>query len=97
MIRDLKEKAEYASAALSSCGRLSLPKPEGAFYLFPGIDGVTDSFEFATSLLKSEKVAVAPGSAFGNGGEGSVRICYASDFAVLRPGIERFLRFVESA
>ena len=74
---------------------VTLPKPEGAFYLFPAIDGLDDSFDFALNLLKQEHVAVAPGSAFGAGGEGSLRLCFASDMSVLEPAMERMCRFIE--
>ncbi len=53
-----------------------------------------DSFEFALRLLREEQVAVAPGVAFGNGGEGAFRICCAPDMAVLEPALTRLARFV---
>jgi aspartate/methionine/tyrosine aminotransferase len=74
---------------------VAVAKPEGAFYLFPRIDGVEDSFSFVLSLLKETKVAVAPGAAFGNGGEGAVRICFAADISVLEPAMERIRKFLE--
>ncbi len=74
---------------------VSVPHPEGAFYLFPRIEGVVDSFAFAVSLLKEARVAVAPGVAFGNGGEGSIRICCAADRSILEPAIDRLDRFLE--
>jgi aspartate/methionine/tyrosine aminotransferase len=95
LVEQLHERRTFAAAAISSVARVSLPKPEGAFYLFPHIEGVTDSFEFCMQLLEAEKVALAPGSAFGAGGEGSVRLCFASDMSVLEPALERFCRFVE--
>lgn len=95
MVELFHERMSFCSQALSSVGRISLPKPEGAFYLFPRIEGVDDSFDFALRLLREEKVAVAPGNAFGNGGEGSIRICYAPGLEVLEPAMERFVRFVE--
>jgi aspartate aminotransferase len=86
---------DFCYRAISSLKRVQVTRPEGAFYLFPRIDSVTDSFQFALDLLQTEKVAIAPGSAFGNGGEGNIRICYASDFSILEPAMERFCRFVE--
>ena len=76
--------------------RLTLPKPEGAFYLFPRIEGLTDSFGFCHSLLLEKRVGLAPGVAFGAGGEGSVRICYAADRSVLEPAMERLAEFLEN-
>ncbi len=55
---------------------VTVPAPEGAFYLFPKIEGMTDSFDFCKRLLLETNVGLAPGVAFGTGGEGSVRICY---------------------
>jgi hypothetical protein len=73
---------------------VTLPAPDGAFYLFPRIDGLADSFGFCKRLLMEEKVGLAPGVAFGAGGEGSVRICYAADRSVLEPALERLARFL---
>ena len=95
MVELFHERMSFCYSALASVPRISLSKPEGAFYLFPQIEGVQDSFAFALALLKEEKVAVAPGNAFGNGGEGAIRICYAPGMAVLQPAMERFVRFVE--
>jgi aspartate/methionine/tyrosine aminotransferase len=96
LLEQLHERRAFAAAAMSSVARISLPKPEGAFYLFPQIEGMTDSFDFCVQLIKNEKVAVAPGSAFGVGGEGSVRLCFASEMSILEPALERFCRFVEN-
>ncbi|MEZ4658815.1 MAG: pyridoxal phosphate-dependent aminotransferase [Caldilineaceae bacterium] len=90
-----RERMVYCYEALSSVPSITIPKPEGAFYLFPRIEGLDDSFAFALALLKAEKVAVAPGVAFGNGGEGAFLICYAPDMSVLEPAMERIARFVE--
>ncbi|NJN81304.1 MAG: pyridoxal phosphate-dependent aminotransferase [Caldilineaceae bacterium] len=89
MVEQLQERQAFCADALAEMPRVSLPKAEGAFYLFPRIDGVKDSFAFAVDLLKTKKVSVAPGVAFGNGGEGSIRICYAPDMSVLEPAMER--------
>lgn len=94
MVELFDERMSFCYDALSSMPGVSVPKHEGAFYLFPQIEGVEDSFDFAVELLKREKVAVAPGVAFGNGGEGSVRLCCASDFSVLEPAMERMARFL---
>jgi aspartate/methionine/tyrosine aminotransferase len=91
----IQKRVEFCFKVLSSIESISLPQPEGAFYLFPRIEGVTDSFSFALSLLKETKVSLAPGVAFGNGGEGSVRICCASDLSILEPAMERFARFLQ--
>jgi aspartate/methionine/tyrosine aminotransferase len=89
------ERMMFCYNALQSVRSISVPKPEGAFYLFPQIAGVADSFAFALDLLKETKVSLAPGVAFGQGGEGAVRICCAADLSILEPAMERFCRFVE--
>lgn len=71
-------------------------EPRGAFYAFPSIKatGMT-SEEFAERLLKEEKVAVVPGSAFGRSGEGHVRCCYAVSTGEIEEALERMNRFVK--
>ncbi len=71
-------------------------EPYGAFYTFPCIKrfGMT-SDEFATRLLKEEKVAVVPGTAFGDCGEGYLRISYAYSLEDLKKALERIRRFIE--
>ena len=72
-------------------------EPYGAFYMFPGIKsfGMT-SEEFATRLLEKEKVAVVPGTAFGESGEGFIRISYAYSLDDLKEALDRIERFVDS-
>ncbi|MGI9659146.1 MAG: pyridoxal phosphate-dependent aminotransferase [Gaiellaceae bacterium] len=82
--------------ALRAIPGVTVPSPDGAFYLFPRIDGVEDSFEFCRRLLLEWKVGVAPGVAFEEGGEGSIRICYASEPSVLEPALERLDRFIRA-
>ena len=70
-------------------------EPFGAFYVFPCIKefGMT-SEEFATRFLEEEKVAAVPGTAFGDSGEGFLRISYAYSLDRLRLAMERLERFV---
>ena len=70
-------------------------EPFGAFYVFPCIKefGLT-SEEFATRFLQEEKVAVVPGTAFGECGEGFLRISYAYSLENLKEALERFERFI---
>ena len=71
-------------------------EPYGAFYVFPSIKefGMT-SEEFATKLLQEEKVAVVPGSAFGDCGEGYLRISYAYSLDELKEALGRVDRFIQ--
>ena len=71
-------------------------EPQGAFYMFPSIKrfGMT-SDEFATRLLREEKVAVVPGTAFGDCGEGFLRVSYAYSLKSLKEALSRIKRFVD--
>ena len=95
LVEGLKERAEFCAKQLSGLAGVSVPSPDGAFYLFPRVDGLADSFEFALRMLKETHVSVAPGVAFGNGGEGAFRICYAADHSVLEPAMERIVDFLQ--
>ena len=94
MLVRLKENRDFCLAALREMPGVTVPFPEGAFYLFPKIKGLTDSYNFCWRLLHETKVGMAPGVAFGSGGEGSVRICYAAERAILEPAMERLARFL---
>lgn len=94
MLERLKANRDFCIAALQRMPRVTIPKPDGAFYLFPKIDGLRDSFDFCRRLLEQERVGLAPGVAFGAGGEGSIRICYAADRSVLEPAMERLEKFL---
>ena len=96
MVEEFQERRDYCAGMLRTVPGVNLPEPEGAFYLFPQLEGVNDSFEFALDLLRTKRVAVAPGSAFGNGGEGSIRICYAPGMDVLKPAMERICEFIHT-
>lgn len=75
---------------------LSCFEPKGAFYVFPRISdlGMT-SEEFCTTLLTEERVAVVPGTAFGESGEGFVRCSYAYSLESLQEALRRIGRFVD--
>jgi aspartate/methionine/tyrosine aminotransferase len=89
MVARLKTNRDYCLNALQQMPRVTVPRPEGAFYLFPKIEGLIDSFEFCKRLLIETRVGLAPGVAFGTGGESSIRICYAADRSVLEPAMDR--------
>ncbi len=82
---------------LNEFKRIGLPcfEPYGAFYVFPCIKkfGMT-SDEFCTRLLKEEKLAVVPGNAFGDCGEGYIRVSYAYSLENLKAAMERLERFI---
>ena len=94
MLARLKENRDFCLAALRRMPGITVPSPDGAFYLFPKIEGLTDSFAFCRELLEETHVGLAPGVAFGAGGEGSVRICYAAEQGILEQAMERLARFL---
>jgi aminotransferase len=70
-------------------------EPEGAFYAFPSIAHTgLSSMEFAERLLMEERVAVVPGSAFGECGEGYIRCCYATALPLIEEAMTRMARFI---
>ncbi len=72
-------------------------EPRGAFYTFPCIQSTgLSSEEFCDRFLEAERVAVIPGSAFGPGGEGYVRACYAASMRNLAEALERLERFLST-
>ncbi|MEE8167244.1 MAG: aminotransferase class I/II-fold pyridoxal phosphate-dependent enzyme [Candidatus Hydrothermarchaeales archaeon] len=75
---------------------LACLEPKGAFYAFPSIQGTgLSSEEFAEGLLKKEKVAVVPGNAFGDSGEGFLRCAYAASLEEINEAMDRIQRFIK--
>ena len=96
MMRDAyNQRRRFLMNAFREMG-LECFEPFGAFYVFPCIKefGMT-SDEFATRFLKEEKVAVVPGTAFGDCGEGYLRISYAYSIENLKIALDRMKRFIE--
>jgi hypothetical protein len=95
LLARLKENRDFCLAALAKMPGVTVPKPDGAFYLFPKFAGASDSFDFCKRLLLETHVGLAPGVAFGRGGEGSVRICYAADRPILEQAMARLSWFLK--
>ena len=95
MMRDAYDKRRrYVLHELRDMG-LTCFEPYGAFYVFPCIKEFGMSSEdFATKLLQEEKVAIVPGTAFGDSGEGFLRISYAYSLENLKEALGRLRRFV---
>ncbi|HCP60261.1 MAG TPA: pyridoxal phosphate-dependent aminotransferase [Dehalococcoidia bacterium] len=95
MVEDYNRRRMVMVKGLRNIG-LTCFEPKGAFYAFPSIKttGMT-SEEFAEKLLLEEKVAVVPGTAFGQCGEGYVRCCYATSLADINEALNRMGRFVD--
>jgi aminotransferase len=88
------ERLEYAYNRLTAMG-LPVEKPDGAFYLFPSIAAFRmPSFDFALDVVEKAGIALVPGSAFSEYGEGYVRLSYAYSLDVLKEGLDRLERYV---
>ena len=89
------QRRRYLVHAFKEMG-LECFEPEGAFYIFPSIKKFgMSSEEFATKLLSEEKIAIVPGSAFGECGEGYLRVSYAYSIEELKEALGRLERFIK--
>ncbi|MBI3991493.1 MAG: aminotransferase class I/II-fold pyridoxal phosphate-dependent enzyme [Candidatus Omnitrophica bacterium] len=96
MKREYKRRREFIVDGLSKLG-FECIKPDGAFYVFPSIKHTgLDAMEFAQGLLKEQKVAVVPGTAFGRQYEDFIRISYASSFDNLKEALNRMGAFLKN-
>ncbi|HDR4561253.1 aminotransferase [Bacillus cereus] len=91
-----KKRRNFMTTSFNEMG-LTCHLPGGAFYVFPSISSTgLSSAEFAEQLLLEEKVAVVPGSVFGESGEGFIRCSYATSLEQLLEAMKRMERFVEN-
>ncbi|MCX7903488.1 MAG: aminotransferase A [Caloramator sp.] len=94
MREEYKRRRDFVYDRLLNIG-FDIVKPNGAFYLFPSIKKFgLSSLEFATKLLEDKKVAVVPGDAFSQLGEGFIRISFASSMENLKEGLDRIEDFI---
>ena len=94
MRNDYERRRNFVVSRLNEIG-LPCHVPKGTFYAFPNITPTgLKSKEFSLQLLKSKKVAVVPGSAFGNSGEGYVRCCFATGMDKIKEAMDRIEAFV---
>ena len=94
MVAEYDQRRRIMVKGLNDIGLVCF-EPRGAFYTFPSITGTgLSSEEFAERLLVEQRVAVVPGSTFGECGEGYVRCCYATSLAEIEEALERMARFV---
>ena len=96
MKKAYNERRKYLMRAFAELG-MDCFEPYGAFYIFPCIKRFgMSSDEFANRLLQEEKIAIVPGTAFGDSGEGYLRVSYAYSLEDLQKAISRIRRFVDS-
>src|SRR5215510_9764538 len=96
MVERCRSGGELVFQRLSAHPRLTIARPEAAFYAFFAVDGVTDTMAFCKTLAKDFKVGLAPGEAFGPGGQGNVRLCFASGAERLSRGLDRIEAALEA-
>ena len=95
MRHQYKKRRDYVYNRLIQMG-LTVEKPTGAFYLFPYVGNLTDSsFDFAIELVKDAGLAVVPGTAFSEYGEGFLRLSYAYSMETLKEGCDRLEQFLK--
>ena len=96
MVNEYNYRRRYIYRRLLEMG-IECFEPLGAFYIFPDISRFgRDSNTFCERLLQEQKVAIIPGSAFGNCGEGHVRISYAAAFETIEAAMNRLENFISS-
>ncbi len=94
---EYRRRRDELVKSLNAIDGIECLKPQGAFYVFPSIKqlGMT-SFEFCEALLKEKGVAAVPGSGFGPGGEGHIRLSYATSMENIRTALGLIKEFVGS-
>ena len=91
-----RHNAELVMEILGRHPRIRLLRPEGAFYAFPKIEGVTDSLAFALRVLNRAKVGIAPGYTFGPDNGDHVRLCFAIASDRLEEALHRMIKVLDS-
>ncbi|MBN9088669.1 MAG: pyridoxal phosphate-dependent aminotransferase [Reyranella sp.] len=89
MVERCRAGRELVFQRLSANPRVTIARPEAAFYNFFSVDGVSDTMAFCKKLAKEYKVGLAPGEAFAAGGQGNIRLCFASGAERLSKGLDR--------
>ena len=94
LVLRLKGARDHLVQALSALPGVDVHAPEGAMYVFFRLAGASDSLALCKRLVREARLGLAPGSAFGDEGEGFVRWCYACDPARLDEGVRRLREFL---
>jgi aspartate/methionine/tyrosine aminotransferase len=89
VIERCRQGRDLVYQRLAALPRVRLACPQGAFYAFFAVEGLTDSLEYAKEILEEVSVGLAPGSAFGPGGEGHLRLCFAGGTERLSAALDR--------
>lgn len=97
MVDRCRAGGELTFQRLAALPNVRLARPEAAFYAFFSIDGVTDSLAFCKKLVRENRVGIAPGVAFGPGGEGNFRLCFATGTDRLSLALDRLETAIRAA
>ena len=89
MVERCRSGGELVFQRLSALPKVKITRPDAAFYAFFSVEGVSDTLAFCKTMAKQYKVGLAPGEAFGPGGQGNVRLCFASSAERLSKGLDR--------
>lgn len=96
MVEVYRKRTDIIADGLDSLPDVSCYRPEGAFYAFPDVSGTgMSSLEFADMLLSKARVAVTPGIAFGESGEGHVRISFANSTKLIEKALDRMRKVLQ--
>ncbi|KAA8326957.1 aminotransferase class I/II-fold pyridoxal phosphate-dependent enzyme [Leuconostoc carnosum] len=98
MKKQYKERRDFVFDTMTSLG-FAIPKPAGAFYIFAKIPEKfeQDDTKFARDLAQKNQLAVVPGSSFGPGGEGYVRLSYAASMSKLQDAMNRLTKYMNGS
>jgi aspartate aminotransferase len=89
MVERCRAGRELVFQRLSANPRVTITRPQAAFYNFFSVDGVSDTMALCKKLAKDYKVGLAPGEAFAAGGQGNIRLCFAAGAERLSKGLDR--------
>jgi aminotransferase len=96
MVEEYESRRDIVMQYLQGVPEIRILKPQGTFYAFVDISSFgLSSFDFSRRLLEKARVAVAPGSAFGEEGEGYIRICFANSVDNIKRGLERMEKMIK--
>src|SRR5271157_2423447 len=95
-IERCRRSRDILCEGLAATGRVRFFEPEAAFYLFCAVDGFDDSRALSFRLVDEAGVGAAPGAAFGPGGEGHLRLCFARDPAEIEEATRRMARWLKA-
>lgn len=94
-MKEYEERRNLIFEEINKIDGMTSLKPKGAFYLFPNVSKFGSSADLAMYLLKKARVVTVPGAAFGNFGEGYLRLSYATSKEEIREAISRIRDAIE--